>query len=97
MTTMDLGSLGKLKASVLVITRFLSMSKNGRVLGLDPVAMMTWPAPMCVASPLAGVTATVWASTNDPTPWWTSMLFFFIRKLMPSVVWDTTSPLRAII
>ena len=97
MTTMDLGNLGKLNASVLVMMRFLSTSMKGNVLGFEPVATMTCFAPIWVASPLSGVTAMVWASTNDPTPWCTSMLFFFIKKLMPSVVWATTSPFRAII
>ena len=97
MTTMDLGNFGRLNASVLVMMRFLSTSMKGNVLGLDPVATMTCLAPMCVALPLSGVTSMVWASTNEPTPWCTSMLFFFIKKLMPSVVWATTSPFRAII
>ena len=34
MTTMDLGNLGRLSASVLVMTRFLSTSRKGKVLGL---------------------------------------------------------------
>ena len=68
MTIMDLGNLGRLRASVLVMTRFLSTSMKGRVLGLLPVAMMTCLAPICVALPLAGVTEMVWASTNEPSP-----------------------------
>ena len=96
MTTMDLGSLGKLSASVLVITRFLSTSMKGKELGLEPVATMTCFAPM--GDPFDRTDCDgVRVDKRPDTLGCTSMLFFFIRKLIPSVVWETTSPFLAII
>ena len=95
-TTMLFGRASKLKASVEVMTRFLSSLMNGRDAGFDPVAMIMCSPRMLCALPFSGFTSTVCASLKLPKPWCTVIPFFFIKKSMPPTVCSTTSPLRAI-
>ena len=94
-TTRCLGISVKVKASVEDITRFLSISIPGKLVGLLPVAITIFLAEI-----VSFFSPSIWivlASTNDPIPKYTSTLFFFIRKSTPFVIWSTTPCLRAII
>lgn len=65
------GSSRSASASVLVMMRSLSRVMKGRVLGLEPVAMIMFLAVNCCPSPpppSLGATCTVVASTNEATP-----------------------------
>ncbi len=59
--------------------------------------MITFSVVILVSFPSPAVTDIVFLSTNEPTPFSTSILFFFIRKAMPSTLDFTTSSLRFII
>ena len=95
--TKCLGTSLSSKASVLVMILFLSSLMKGSMLGLEPEAMITYLLFKSVALPLTGVTVTVFLSLKDPTPVCTSILFFFIKKAMPSTDCFTTSSFRLII
>ncbi len=92
-----LGTSFNSSASVLEIILFLSNGANGKAVGFEPVAMITLSVVIVDSFPPFAVTLIVFLSTNEPTPVNTSILFFFIRKAMPSTLDFTTSPLRAII
>jgi hypothetical protein len=77
--------------------RSLSGSIPGKKFGLEPVAMIMFFDVIVVLLPSPSVIATVVLSTNDPTPWYTVMLFLSIRNFTPLQVCATTSSLRAII
>ena len=95
MTIRCLGISRRLKASVEVITRSLSIVIKGKAEGLEPVAMIKFFAESVSLS--APCTCSSTGETNDAFPWNTSTLFFFIRKLIPCVFWSTTACLRATI
>ncbi|MNI63989.1 hypothetical protein D3C73_1194050 [compost metagenome] len=97
MTIRCFGISFKLRASVEVIILFLSTGKNGNEVGFDPVAMMTFLAVICSVEPSAFVILMVFLSTNEPTPWKLSILFFLNKKVIPAVFCAMTSSLRAII
>ena len=84
-------------ASVLEMILFLSKRANGSGVGFEPVAMMTFSVVNVVVFPSDEVTLIVFLSTKDPTPVCTSILFFFIRKAMPSTFAFTTPAFRLII
>lgn len=71
-----LGISCKLRASVEVMIRFLSIGKNGKAVGLEPVAIITFLVVNCSVVPSAFVTLMVFLSINEPTPSKVSTLFF---------------------
>jgi hypothetical protein len=75
-TTMCLGTSVMFNASVEVIILFLSIGRNGKLVGLEPVAMITFLAVICSVLPSFLVILTVFLSTNEPKPSKLSILFF---------------------
>ncbi len=63
----------------------------------EPVAMTMFFVSRTVSAPLAPATFTLPMAGIEPTPKWTSILFFFIRKATPSTLAFTTASLCAII
>ena len=66
----------------------LSLSNliNGKVDGFEPVAIMIFFASIVSDLPSALVTATWVASTNEPNPSKTVILFLSIKNLTPPLV-----------
>ena len=83
MTIRCLGISRRLKASVEVITRSLSIEIKGKVEGLEPVAIIKLVAERVSLS--VPCTCSSVGERNEAFPWNTSTLFFFIRKLIPCV------------
>ncbi|MNI45517.1 hypothetical protein D3C73_999440 [compost metagenome] len=75
-TTIVFGTSLMFKASVEVMMRFLSIGKNGKAVGLEPVAIITFLADKVSVVPSALVTRMVFLSTKEPTPSKESILFF---------------------
>ena len=74
-----LGTSGNFKASVEVMMRSLSKVMKGKLAGLDPVAIMAYLVSMVSEVPSAWVTAICVASTKEPTPCKTVILFLSMR------------------
>ena len=75
--------------------RSLSKSINGKLPGVEPVAIIVFFASMvCASSPVILICV---ASSNEPKPRNTVILFLSIKKSIPLIVVETTSRLRAII
>ncbi|MCY1521520.1 hypothetical protein D9M68_563350 [compost metagenome] len=84
-TTMVFGTSLIFKASVEVIMRFLSIGKNGKAVGLEPVAIITFLAVRVSVVPSLFVTNTVFLSTKEPKPSKASILFFLNKYVIPAV------------
>ena len=85
------------KASVDVIIRFLSTGIKGKIVGLEPVAMMMCFPDKISELPSSLFTFTVLAESKEPKPWKVLILFFFIKNEIPPFIFSTTPVFRAII
>ena len=77
--------------------RSLSTGIKGKIVGLEPVAMIIFLAEITSEEPSSFVTFTVLAESNEPKPWKVVILFFFIKYEIPAFKFETTPALRLII
>ena len=77
--------------------RFLSIAILGNDDGFEPVAIIDFVDSICSFVPSAFVMLITDLDSKLPTPVYTVILFFFIKKLIPSQVIFTTPRLRSII
>uniref|UniRef100_A0A1Y1JWY8 Uncharacterized protein n=1 Tax=Photinus pyralis TaxID=7054 RepID=A0A1Y1JWY8_PHOPY len=85
MTTMVSGICSRAMAPVLVMTRFSSISRPGKGVASEPVAMRMFFPRTVVSPPSLRATLISFSLTNEPAPLMYSTPFFFRRNSTPFV------------